>query len=153
MLRLNELSYKNWLSLIWKPLKRSFRWDYARFCSSIRLGAALNGINMVCKSKNHGYFSIRIEFKQCFQMFVLIKLKKSTWVLPCSKIFAHPGSKLIYWPDSTDNTNTNHSAFRMASLGRDNRHHSSCSTLVELLQVFWRDLSPHFSCVFFSYFW
>ena len=50
-LRLNELSYKNELSLVWKLLKRSFKWDQARFCSSIRLGAALNWIIMVRDDK------------------------------------------------------------------------------------------------------
>ena len=29
-------------------MKKSFRWDWAHFCSSIRLGAALIWINMVC---------------------------------------------------------------------------------------------------------
>ena len=47
-MRLNELSYKNELCLIWKIFSKAFRWNQARFCSSIRLGAALNWINMVC---------------------------------------------------------------------------------------------------------
>ena len=47
MLRLNELSHKNELGLIWKLLKRSFRCNQARFCGSIRLGVALNWIDMV----------------------------------------------------------------------------------------------------------
>ena len=47
MLRLNELSHKNELGPIWKILKRAFRWNQARFCGSIRLGAALDWIYMV----------------------------------------------------------------------------------------------------------
>ena len=47
MLRLNELSHKNELGPILKILKRAFRWNQARFCGSIRLGAALDWIYMV----------------------------------------------------------------------------------------------------------
>ena len=47
MLHQNELSHKNELGPIWKLLKRSFRWNQARFCGFIRLGAAINWIYMV----------------------------------------------------------------------------------------------------------
>ena len=74
---MNELSYKNELGLIQKLLKISFRWDQARFCGSICLGAALNWINMVRDDKYYTDVSrspesiccpnfVRLVFFRCY---------------------------------------------------------------------------------------
>ena len=73
-------------------------------------------------------------------------------LLPSAKVFVHLGKKLIYWPDGDRDIKLMILVLSMASSGSKHSSHSPWLWLIELFQVFQRDLSPHFFRVFFPIF-
>ena len=73
-------------------------------------------------------------------------------VLPSAKVFVHLGKKLIYWPDGDRDIKLMILVLSMASSGSKHSFHTPWLCLIELFQVFQRDLSPHFFRIFFPIF-